>query len=450
MPAEPSETHDDETHDDETHVGATHDDFFEERLARALHDTGTGFETHQDLAAAGEARGRTLLMRRRAAVLAGAAAVVCAAVSGALLLPGNGSADGRRSVADAPTDLTAPAGPSRAAGPSEPAVPSEAARGDITAEEMLATLKGLLPKGTTRDEHGRGTDAQPPLPSARLVYDDGKGGGAILVGLRRVEPESPRTGEITTCPDETFVAHDACRTKVLADGSTLMILQGYEYPDRRADTRWWAAELVTPQGHHVSVHEWNAEAQKDAPVSRPLPPLSTGRLEKLATAGAWRALADALPVPEGTRGDRKAPAQAPGADIRATLVSLLPDGVDVTKQGGQQDGFAYLVADDGRGASMVQVNVQGDMSESERQLFAAGTETLPDGTKVTQHQGPGEKGGKGVVMWTVDTIRPDGMRVVVSAFNSGAQHTAATRGKPVLTMEQLRAIAVSPKWRDLL
>jgi hypothetical protein len=53
-------------------------------------------------------------------------------------------------------------------------------------------------------------------------------------------------------------------------------------------------------------------------------------------------------------------------------------------------------------------------------------------------------------MWTVDTIRPDGMRVVISAFNSGAQHTAATRGKPVLTMEQLRAIAVSPKWRDLL
>lgn len=50
-------------------------------------------------------------------------------------------------------------------------------------------------------------------------------------------------------------------------------------------------------------------------------------------------------------------------------------------------------------------------------------------------------------MWTVDTIRKDGFRVVISAFNSGAQNTAATRATPALTMTQLKAIATSGKWQ---
>ncbi|WP_443043247.1 hypothetical protein [Streptomyces sp. HM190] len=61
-------------------------------------------------------------------------------------------------------------------------------------------------------------------------------------------------------------------------------------------------------------------------------------------------------------------------------------------------------------------------------------------------QGPGEKGGEGVVMWTVGVLRPDGIRVAVSAFNSGAQHTAATRGIPDLTMAQLKDSATSDEW----
>ncbi|NYV77962.1 hypothetical protein, partial [Streptomyces sp. UH6] len=346
--------------------------------------------------------------------------------------------------------------PSPAAGEPAPGA------GGITAEEMIRTLRSLLPEGRISKEQGRGTDDAPPLPYAQVVHDDGKGGGAVAVGLHRVEPGSRQARETTTCPDRTFVPHDACRTTELADGSMLMIFQGYEYPDRRADTKYWAAELVTPEGGHISVSEWNAEAQKDAPVTRPEPPLSVKELEKLATAPVWRPLVDVLSVEKKPRPDASpstdasppvdaaAPPEALGEELRKTFVSLLPDGLKVKKQGGQASEYAYLVVDDGHGASMVQVNVQPDMSDAEGQLFRAGVETLPDGTKVVQRQGPGEKGGKGVVMWTVDTIRPDGLRVVVSAFNSGAQHTAATRDTPALTMEQLRAIATSSTWRDLL
>jgi hypothetical protein len=80
------------------------------------------------------------------------------------------------------------------------------------------------------------------------------------------------------------------------------------------------------------------------------------------------------------------------------------------------------------------------------QLYGSGDETLADGTRVSVKQGPGEKGGAGVVMWTVDTLRKDGLRVVVSAFNAAEQGQSATRAKPALTIEQLRAIALSARW----
>lgn len=61
-----------------------------------------------------------------------------------------------------------------------------------------------------------------------------------------------------------------------------------------------------------------------------------------------------------------------------------------------------------------------------------------------------EKGAEGVVPWTVDTLRTDGGRVVISALNSGTQHENATRATPALTMEELRAVALTPEWDALL
>ncbi|MGJ3560747.1 hypothetical protein ACR6C2_29385 [Streptomyces sp. INA 01156] len=36
--------------------------------------------------------------------------------------------------------------------------------------------------------------------------------------------------------------------------------------------------------------------------------------------------------------------------------------------------------------------------------------------------------------------------MVISAFNTGAQHEDATRDTPALSMKELRAIALSPRW----
>ncbi|MFF4358496.1 hypothetical protein [Streptomyces sp. NPDC001604] len=405
-----------------------HGNPFEEQLSAELRQAGDTFVADRAaLVAAGELRGRRrLLLRRRAAVVGGAASLALVGVGGALLLPGTGSSAHQDGASVGTGRHTAAATP---------------APSPVSDDQLIRTLEGLLPKGKFSKAEARGSYVQ-------LVYDDGKGPAAVSVNLGRVEPGSDEARETTECPGKAFAHYDACSTTRLPDASVVMVLQGYEYPDRRVDTKWWSAELVTPQGQHVSVSEWNAAAEKDAPISRPEPPLSAAQLRKLAAAGAWRDAVDAMPQdktrPTAQPSDTGTAASVP---VAPTLKSLLPKGAfTVSEDSGDDSGFGYLVLDDGKGKSLVQVNVQADMSDAEGDLFGSDAEVLADGTKVATRQTPGEKGGAGVVMWTVDTIRTDGRRVVISAFNSGAQDTAATRKTPALTMKQLREIALSPKW----
>jgi len=411
-------------------------DPFEERLTAGLRHTGGVFETDRAaLVAAGAVKGRRLL-RRRAAVLGGAAGIALVGVSGALLLPGSGAGSARQAQG------------SVAASAHTAASPSAPAPTPVSGDALIRTLEKLLPDGKFSKAEARGTDER-PAPYVHLGFDDGKGAAAVDVGLGRVQPGSDEARQTTECPGKAYVHYDACATTRLPGGSVVMVLQGYEYPDRRVDTKWWSAELVTPQGHHISVSEWNAAAEKDSPITRSQPPLSPAQLKKLAAATAWRVAIDAMPEDPNTPTtppSASAGASAVAVAIAPTLRRLLPKGLTVSDSSGDDSDFGYLVVDDGKGKSLVQVNVQGDMSDVEGQLFGSDAETLPDGTKVALHQRPGEKGGAGVVWWTVDTIRPDGRRVVISAFNSGAQDTAATRTTPALTMKQLREIALSPKW----
>ncbi|MEV8537728.1 hypothetical protein [Streptomyces sp. NPDC051572] len=409
-------------------------DPFEERLTAGLHDAGNAFETDRAaLATAGALKGRRRLLRRRnAAVMSGAAGIALVGVGGALLLPSGNPAEAQAAHATSAT-------------PAATSTPTP-----VSGDALIRTLEHLLTDGKfgkfTKAE-ARGTDEE-PSPYVHVVYDDGKGASAVEVGLGRVQPGSDQARQTTRCPGKAFTHYDACGTSRLADGSVVMVLQGYEYPDRRVDTKLWSAELVTPQGQHVSISEWNAAAEKDAPITRPQPPLSPAQLRKMAAATAWRDAIDAMPVDPNSPVTPPSPSET-GATLSVTsaLRTLLPKGLTVSETGDTDDsGFGYAVVDDGKGKTLVQVNVQADMSDVEGDLFGSDAEVLSDGTKVAEHQGPGEKGGSGVVMWTVDTIRTDGRRVVVSAFNSGAQDTTATRTTPALTMNQLRTIALSPNW----
>nr|WSZ96918.1 hypothetical protein OH820_15690 [Streptomyces sp. NBC_00857] len=412
-------------------------DAFEGGLGDALRRTGEDFSAEgRPLVDGGIVRGRRGLRCRRVAAVTGSVAALAVVGFGASYTTGaydDGSGRGSAGVAAQP----------RETGPSAKSSPGGAPQ--LSAQQVIERLAGLLPKGKVSGQVGRGT-AHQFGPSAHLVFDDGKGRAAIGVSVGSVDPDGTEAEQQLECPDKTFVPYDSCRKETLADGSLLTVVRGYEYPDKRVDTKRWHAYLVTPDGYSVDASEWNAPAEKDAAVSRSEPPLTVGQLKGLVISDEWRPVMNALgkaaaePVQPSAQGQD-------GQAILRTLESLLPVSAKVASKRGD-GGYAYVVVDDGKGASLVQINVQPNMSDVEGELFGSGSEVLPDGTKVITHQGPGEKGGAGVVMWTADTIRTDGLRVVVSAFNSGSQNATATRQTPALTMQQLKSIATSGKWAE--
>ncbi|MEU5404319.1 hypothetical protein ABZ348_34120 [Streptomyces sp. NPDC005963] len=413
-------------------------DSFEDGLGNALRRTGEVFSAEgRPLVDGGVVRGRRGLRRRRAAAVTGSVTALAVVGFGASYTTGTfgGGAEHGGAGVGAQQEV-------QKMGPSTKSSPGQGPQ--LSAQQVIKRLEELLPEGKISGRAGRGTSDRSG-PSAHLVFDDGKGKGAISVSIGAIDPAGTMAKQQLECPDKTFVPYDSCRNETLANGSRLLVLRGYEYPDRRVNTKWWHAYLVTSDGYTVDASEWNAPAQKGAAVSRAEPPLTVGQLKGLVTSDTWRPVMNALekaasePVPQP-------PAQGQnGQAILRKLKLLLPVSAKVVSGRGD-DGHAYVVVNDGKGASLVQINVQPTMSDVEEELFGAGAEVLPDGTKVVTRQGPGEKGGAGVVMWTADTIRKDGLRVVVSAFNSGSQNSKATRQTPALTVQQLKSIATSGKW----
>ncbi|MFJ7063871.1 hypothetical protein [Streptomyces sp. NPDC101115] len=412
---------------------------FEEELGAVLRRTGEGFavDDRRELVHGGLVRGRRRLVRRRVATVGGALALAMIGVGGVYggsLLGSSGGA-GQVSVA----------GPKPLPRQGEPA--------QIPVADLAAVLKAHTPAGEWRIDNPDGVGH-----SVLGVYDDGKGKAAVSVGLYRAGKTNETGLGQVTCPDEAAVPYDDCTSERLPGGGRLMVIQGYEYPDKRVETKNWRAVLLTEDGFLIDASEYNAPSEKDSAISRENPPFDPAQLKALVTAEGWRPLLQQIPEPQPAKtkpgGSHAAPPQEPSAArIQATLTSLLPkgQGLKVVDKGGQgSGGGGYLVVDDGKGRSLVGINVQPHMDDIRAELFSgADVTSTADGTRVKLTKQPGEKGGAGVVWWSADTLAVDGFRVVVSAFNSAAQHEAATRAEPALTTEQLKTIALSPKWRQL-
>ncbi|MEV6329660.1 hypothetical protein [Streptomyces sp. NPDC051909] len=422
---------------------------FEDELGTVMRRAGEGFavDDRRELVTGGLARGRRRVVRRRVATVGGALALAVIGVGGvyggAVLGGGNGSGVDKGMVAG-PAPQTEGG---NAQGQAKPA-----GEASIPVSELAAVLKANTPAGTWQIDNPEATGQ-----SVLGVYDDGKGKAAVSVGLYRAgDSEESALGQVT-CPDKVAVPYDDCTAQGLPDGSRLMVFQGYEYPDRRVETKNWRAVLLTKDRFIVDVSEYNAPSEKDSAITRPNPPFGPAQLKALVTAEGWRPLFKRIPVPVPVKGQPSAghaalPPEPSGAQVQATLRTLLPkgEGLKVVGKGGGGE-YGYVVVDDGKGRSLVQINVQRDMNDVRGDLFGSGdVTTLPDGTVVKLTKQPGEKGGEGVVWWSADTMAKDGFRVVVSAFNAGTQHEAATRAEPALTTEQLKEIALSPKWRALM
>ncbi|GHH78775.1 hypothetical protein GCM10018781_55200 [Kitasatospora indigofera] len=439
------------------------DEKFEDDLIYAISRTGDAFQAEGTaLLSGGLRRGRRRWRRGSAAAVAGGVTALALVATGGVYLAGAGGprGDGGQPVTVAAADGSgAPASGTGAPDAGAPGTPVQSAAAApaaaVTGEQMAGLLKALLPPGTVTVAGSRGsagTGNQPPgAPYASVVFDDGHGQAAIQVGVQRQAPGDASLLDQVKCPDPKFQpAGVVCTSTLLADGSTLMVLQGYEYPDRRVDTKAWSATLAGQDGRLVQVQEWNAAKEKDAPITRPAPPLTPAQLGALVTDKSWDAVVQALPTPKP-----QSPAtgkEYSAEEILAITAGLLPAGLTESETGGQP-GYANFVLNDGKGKSMVELNVQdwsralkehqqgtakdGDVVE---QVFAK-ARTLPDGTKVVF-----EKGADKAAVWTVDSLRPDGMRVVVGAYTAGGPKQPSVRTAPALTEAQLEAIATSPLW----
>ncbi|MFF8380882.1 hypothetical protein ACF07V_32635 [Streptomyces sp. NPDC015661] len=415
---------------------------FEEELGAVLRSTGDGFaaEGRRELIDGGLRRGRRRLVRRRLAVGGGVLALAAVGIGGVY----GGSLLGPAGDATK-TSVAAPPQPRQGNGAAQPGKvpPGEAT---IPVKDIAAVLKANTPAGQWQFDDLDGVGQ-----SAHGIYDDGHGKAAVGVSLFRAGRSAEAGTDQVTCPDKALVPYDRCAAGRLPGGDRVMVIEGYEYPDKREETKNWRAVLLTKEGIVIDASEYNAAAEKGAPISRENPPFTAAQLKALVTAEAWRPLIAQLPeLPtKPATGEAQLPAVPSAAAVQATLRSLLPQGLTVKSHGGG-DGHGYVVVDDGKGASMVGVDVQPKAGKAVADLFTGDdVVTLPDGTKVRSTQRAGEKGGAGVVWWSVDTLTPQGFRVVVSAFNSGAQHEAATRAEPALTMEQLKTLALSLRWRTL-
>ncbi|MEU6974467.1 hypothetical protein [Streptomyces sp. NPDC046371] len=421
---------------------------FEEELGAVLRRTGDGFgpDDRRELASGGLTRGRRRMLRRRLAMTGGVLALAGIALGGAYGGSVLGGMDvdavvgvGGASVAAAPK----PGGSGKAEQPG----PKRGDEPRIPVADLAAVLKANTPPGTweIQDPDGSGQ-------AVTAVYDDGKGKAAVSVGLYRAD--GAWSADQMSCPDKVAVPYDRCVTEKLPGGSRLLIVEGYEYPDKRVETKNWRALLQTKEGFIVDASEYNAAAEKDSPITRENPPFSATQLKSLVTAAGWRPLLEQLPPPQTKPGGSTTTPEThepSAAAVQATLRSLLPKGQGLRVVGrGGEGGYGYLVVDDGKGRSLVQINVQPGMTGIRNDVFGGSDVTTEaDGTRVKLFEQPGEKGGQGVVWWGADTLGLDDFRVVVSAFNSGTQHDAATRPEPALTTQQMKAIALSPKWRAL-
>lgn len=150
-------------------------------------------------------------------------------------------------------------------------------------------------------------------------------------------------------------------------------------------------------------------------------------------------------------------------DVLANLIRLMPSTVTATEPF-SQEGYGEIVAVDAAGKTKVELNVQplygegglkpgpnnvdGSFDCATRALENPGdkcdSQTLADGTVVVVVTGT----TKGIELRQVDVLTPGRLRVAVAEWNAADEkHGPVTRPESVLSVEQLKAIALDASWK---
>ena len=299
----------------------------------------------------------------------------------------------------------------------------------------------LVSKGLHTGENGLTSPSG--LPSADLVFGQGRGKARVTVSLGRL-PSGVDASHFINCPDTALHPYSLCRSTRLADGA-LRVVDRSPVDERRPSAgRRWNVQWVGPGNHQVSVTEEDTAPEAE-PRSGTSFPLDLTELESIASAPEWVRLADRIPVShhafDGSGTSSLRPEQ-----VAHTLSGLAPHATKVADQGGSA-GFYHVTVDDGHGKSLITVNVQKwNPATSPLEKAFAKIPASPDGTRIRTDTAHPAVGGKGTVERTADVYRPDGYRIVVTSLNAPTYVVPATRADPALGIAQLKAIALNHTW----
>lgn len=322
----------------------------------------------------------------------------------------------------------------------------------ISGDEMTRTLEGLLPPGgTVSAASGRGSQAGGPAvwPTAKLTYSTANGASGIDITIARLESGVPadQQGQGGCLPVEVR-PYDKCTTERLPGGAVLNTTRSFTYPNSDTGQQRWYVVLTASDGAQLTVQEFSGGGEKGS-SSGADPLLSIAQLTSIVRSPVWsKAIAAVLaseeaPSASASTGKKR----VPGARMTRMLKSHLPQGGTISDLNAS-DGMVQLVYDDGHGKNMVEVDAQYDMT-----ALLAGhmgcadvsgeceATTLTDGTQVKKVRGHSEKDGSAVV-WLIDTLHPDGRRVVAREVNSYAESAPVTRPQPALSMDELLSIGL--------
>ncbi|MFJ6541990.1 hypothetical protein ACIQMP_15230 [Streptomyces sp. NPDC091385] len=403
-------------------------DAFEQHLPAALDDAAHALPPlPPGLLERAARRGRRRRVWRTARV-GGGAVLTVAALGGVLV--GTGVLGGAGTPTAVP-GMSAPA-PADSSGPAP----------RVSGDDVAATLRDLMPKsGTVSKVSGK---RLPGSLTAGLVVRTGAHGApsALDLGISRQQAGG--------CLPVEVRPYDTCARKKFADGSVLYSTKSFTYPNSRDGQRRWYVEYITRDGARLFLEEFGGGGEK-ASTSGGDPVLSLDRLGAVVRSPAWRTAIASLQDPDGAEAPPRQQG-VPSADrMSSVLTALLPQGhvSDLSSS----PGLVQLVHDDGHGRTMVEVDVQPDQNDvlagemgCRGGELTCDSEVLKDGTRVKATRSPSEKGGAAVV-WEVDTLRPDGLRVLVREINSYAEAGPVTRPEPALSLAKLRTMALDPRWR---
>ncbi|MEY9962542.1 hypothetical protein ABIA33_000568 [Streptacidiphilus sp. MAP12-16] len=391
---------------------------FEDRIGQAFRRAGQGYDIEpQPLLARGLRRGHSLRRRRVGYTVVGTVAAL--ALVGGVPALFFGRTDGPKQVA-----VTTGGSPS------------------FSGQQILDLLKRALPPGQISQAWAKGAGGGRPADfgvQAHLIFDDGHGAASLDLGS--APTSNGNVLAATTCSPDNPPVGGTCEQTTLADGSTVAIEKiSYGGSAGKPASLQWNVSLVTRKGEHLWLDENNSTVGgPGAKTTRSAPPLSAAQLTALVEDRDWSRLFAALRT---ARPDHQ-PSQA---QVLATLRQVLPPGVHPGGNNAMNQEGSAAVPVNALGSDQLSVNVQRWPGDARSEIAAAnfaGANRLADGTLTAVDHRPARPDA-GIATWEVRVLRPDG--TMVSLTEEQMEPGRPTAAGPTLSLDQLKAMAMSPKW----